>query len=312
MKTINRRHMLHLIGLSVPVAAQGASLATLMLSGCDVPKKDSAMAQELTSTTPNSTQRMPVLFVGHGSPMHAIDDNVWSRGFAELASKVPLPKAILSVSAHWYGPGTMLTGNPQPRTIHDFGAFPQALFDVLYPAPGSPTLAAKVRKMIGEERAQISEDWGLDHGTWSVLKHMFPKANIPVIQLSINSHLAPAQHLALAQSLRELREDGVLVFGSGNITHNLPHAMTQMRSGGQAIPPWSQTFDTEIVTTLDQRDSQNLSKILETDHGRMSHPTPDHYLPLMYAFGATADDDKMSYPIDGFDLGLSMRSVLWT
>ncbi len=304
--------MLHLIGLSVPVAAQSASLAALVLSGCDVQKKDSAMTQEKIANTPNPSQRMPVLFVGHGSPMHAIDDNVWSRSFAAMGSQVPLPRAILSVSAHWYGPGTMLTGNPQPRTIHDFGGFPQALFDVQYPAPGSPSLASKVRKIIGEERAQISEDWGLDHGTWSVLKHMFPKANIPVIQLSINSHLAPAQHIALAQSLRELREDGVLIFGSGNITHNLRHAMTQMRAGEKATPPWSQKFDTEIVTTLEQRDSQNLSKILETEHGRMSHPSLDHYLPLLYAFGATSDEDKVSYPIDGFDIGLSMRSVLWT
>ena len=303
--------MLHLIGMSVPIAAQAGSLGALMLSGCDKPK-DSAMTHETTPMTPNSSQKMPVLFVGHGSPMHAIDDNIWSRGFAALASKVPLPRAILSVSAHWYGPATLLTGNPQPRTIHDFGGFPQALFDVQYPAPGSPSLAAKVRGMIGEDRAQISEDWGLDHGTWSVLRHMFPKANIPVIQLSINSHLSPAQHLTIAQDLRELREDGVLIFGSGNITHNLRHAMTQMRSGNLGTPPWSQAFDSEIVKTLEQRDSQNLSKILETEHGRMSHPTPDHYLPLVYAFGATGDDDKVSYPIDGFDIGLSMRSVLWT
>ncbi|MEZ4459100.1 MAG: 4,5-DOPA dioxygenase extradiol [bacterium] len=259
------------------------------------------------------SNRMPVLFVGHGSPMHAIQDNVWSRGFAALGAAIPKPKAVLSVSAHWYdNTNTRLTNNEFPQTIHDFGGFPQALFDIQYPAPGSPSLAARVRTILGEERAQLSGEWGLDHGTWTVLKYMFPNADIPVIQLSIDARMTIEQHVAMGRELQELRDDGVLIFGTGNITHNLRHAMAQMRQGDPSVPAFSKTFDDEIVTTLTQRDAANLKTILGREHGRLSHPSLDHYVPLLYAFGASDDKDAITYPVEGFDIGLSMRSVLWT
>lgn len=278
------------------------------LAACDAVSQ----AQPMTTPAPPKTTRMPVLFVGHGSPMHAIEDNRWSQGFKALAGLLPTPKAILSVSAHWYANGTMLTAQEQPKTIHDFGGFPQPLYDIQYPAPGSPSLAARVRNLLGEDRARLSSDWGLDHGTWTVLKYVFPNADIPTIQLSIDARLTPTQHLELAKNLAELRQDGVLVFGSGNITHNLRAAFGQMRTKSQDVPTWSKTFDDEIVTTLQQRDAQNLATILTRDHGRLSHPTPDHYLPLLYAFGASTPEDQVSFPVEGFDIGLSMRSVLWS
>lgn len=254
----------------------------------------------------------PVLFVGHGSPMHAIEDNAWSRAFSQLRQYTGTPKAILAVSAHWYGPGTMLTAQETPPTIHDFGGFPQALYEVQYPAPGSPSLAARVRTLLGDDRVKLSQDWGLDHGTWSVLKYAFPEASVPVIQLSIDARLTPEQHLDLARNLRELREDGIMIFGTGNITHNLRAAFAQMRTGSQAVPDWSSKFDAEIVRAIEQRDAKHLAAILNTDHGRLSHPTPDHYVPLLYTFGASDPGDTVRYPVEGFDIGLSMRAVLWT
>lgn len=280
--------------------------ATSVLAACDAMKPVTVM------NDPQSA-RMPILFVGHGSPMHAIADNVWSQGFLTMGKLVPRPKAILSISAHWYGDQkTSLTAHTSPPTIHDFGGFPQRLYEVEYPAPGSPSLAARVRTLLGEDVAQLTTTWGLDHGTWSVLRHAFPDADIPVVQLSIDARLTPEQHINLGRELRELRDDGVLIFGTGNITHNLRSAMGQMRSGDTTVPGWSAKFDAEIATTVEQRDTQNFTEILHKDYGRLSHPTPDHYIPLLYTYGATTESDRVSYPITGFDIGLSMRSVLWT
>lgn len=256
-------------------------------------------------------QRMPVIFIGHGTPMNAVEDNQWSRGFATIAADIPQPTAILAISAHWYVEGTMLTSNPQPRTIHDFGGFPQALYEINYPAPGNVDLAKRVRTLIGDERSSLSDDWGLDHGTWSVLKWMFPEAKIPVIQLSINRHLDARAHYELGRSLEELRHEGVLIFTSGNIVHNLRDAFTQMRSGNHSTPEWARHFDEDVAEALRQHDNRSLVNLWpNTDNARMSHPTPDHWFPLLYAAGASDENDAVSFPLEGFDLGsLSMRAV---
>ena len=253
--------------------------------------------------------KMPVLFVGHGSPMNAIDDNRWSRGFQSLAGLLPEPKAILSISAHWYVPGTFVTGEAQPKTIHDFGGFPDELFQMQYPAPGSAALAERVSKLTG---AQARTDWGLDHGTWSVLHHLRPKADLPVVQLSIDARLPSAAHLALGRKLQPLRDEGVLVFASGNVTHNLRHAFTASQHGDTSTPAWAKSFDEEVTRAIGQHDGAALAAIASTPDGRKSHPSPDHYFPLLYAAGAAEADDKVSFPVEGFDMGsLSMRSVIW-
>jgi 4,5-DOPA dioxygenase extradiol len=256
--------------------------------------------------------KMPVIFVGHGSPMNALEDNVWTRGFADLGQNLPEPKGILAISAHWYLPGTFLTGNDQPPTIHDFGGFPRELFEIQYPAKGDPKLAERVASMLAERRARLRDDWGLDHGTWTVLHHLRPAADVPVVQLSIDARLRPEEHLAIGRALAPLREQGVLIFGTGNVTHNLREAFRSLGRKDVPTPGWARTFDTELAAAIDQRDTARLATITETDAYRMSHPTPDHYLPLLYAAGATDDGDAVSYPTSGWDAGsLSMRSVRW-
>ena len=263
-------------------------------------------------TTPHdpASTRMPVLFVGHGSPMNAIEDNVWSRNFRRLAELVPKPRAILAVSAHWFVPGTFTTGAERPETIHDFGGFPRELFEMQYPAAGDPALARRVAGLVGE-RASVSMDWGLDHGTWTVLHYLFPDASRPVVQLSIDHRLPPAEHLSIARTLGPLRDEGVLILGSGNITHNLRHAMLNYRSGDRTTPPWASSFDGDVARALEQHDGEALARLPGTDAGRMSHPSLDHYLPVLYAAGVATDTDAVTFPIEGFDAGsLSMRSAI--
>jgi 4,5-DOPA dioxygenase extradiol len=275
----------------------------------------SAMTQTSSSSsssaTPSATSRMPVLFVGHGSPMNAIEDNRWSRGFRALAALLPRPKAIVAVSAHWFVPGTFVTDNAHPKTIHDFGGFPRALFEMQYPAPGDVELARRLVGMLGD-RAALRSDWGLDHGTWSVLHHLVPDADCPVVQLSIDRRMPPAEHLALARALAPLRQQGILVMGSGNITHNLRYAMTSYQRGDESTPPWASTFDTDVARAAEQHDHDFLARAVESEAGRMSHPILDHYLPLLYAVGAADREDAVRFPISGFELGsLSMRSVIF-
>lgn len=258
-------------------------------------------------------ERMPVVFVGHGSPMNRIEDNRWSRGFSALGERVPRPAAILAVSAHWYVGGTCLTGNAAPETIHDFGGFPLPLYEVEYPDPGKVDLAERVRSMLGEERTSLRDDWGLDHGTWSVLRWMYPDADFPAVQLSIDRHLRPRQHYELARSLGELRDCGVLILGSGNIVHNLHDAFTRKPRGDETTPDWARRFDDDVSRALDQHDYARLLTLWpDTDDGRISHPTPDHWLPLIYSLGTSGHDDKGDFPLEGFDWGsLSMRAVLF-
>jgi len=252
--------------------------------------------------------KMPVLFIGHGSPMNAITDNEWSRGFKALGRALPTPKAILAISAHWWGPGTHLTGNESPDTIHDFGGFPPELFAVQYPAKGAPGLAQRIASML--PRADVSLGWGLDHGTWSVLTHLAPAADVPVLQLSLDQRATPEEHLALGARLAPLREDDVLIIGSGNLTHNLRHAFASWRQGIQATPDWAGRFDAEAQRTLEQHDGQALAKLLDSDDGRLCHPTLEHFMPVLYAIGASDRRDTVTFPITGFDMAsLSMRTV---
>lgn len=250
---------------------------------------------------------MPVIFVGHGSPMHAIQDGPWPRAWAALGQALPRPRAIVCVSAHWYVRGSFVCALEQPPTIHDFGGFPAGLYEVQYPAPGSPQLANRVAALTGAEAVQ---DWGLDHGAWSVLRHMYPNADVPVVQLSIDSRLKPKQHLEVGQKLAPLAGEGVLVVGSGNITHNLRDAFRAMQTGETATPNWASDFDQEVATALEARDHEKLAELVQTPNGHQNHPTPDHYAPLLYA--AAASQSKPTYPAEGFDLSsLSMRCVRW-
>jgi 4,5-DOPA dioxygenase extradiol len=255
---------------------------------------------------------MPVLFVGHGSPMNAIEDNAWSRGFKKLAALLPKPRAVLCISAHWFVPGTFTTGNDHPETIHDFGGFPKPLFDMQYPAPGDPELARRIASLLTAANATVRTDWGLDHGTWTVLHHVYPDASLPVVQLSIDYRAAPATHVALGRALAPLRNEGVLILGSGNVTHNLRHAMQSMSRGDRSLPDWASRFDADVMRALEQHDGDALARLVETDTGRMAHPSPDHYYPLLYVAGAAGASDSIRFPVEGFDLGsLSMRSAIY-
>jgi 4,5-DOPA dioxygenase extradiol len=255
--------------------------------------------------------RMPVLFMGHGSPMNAIEDNQWSRAFRSLAGLLPRPRAVVAVSAHWFVPGTFVTGNARPDTIHDFGGFPDELYRVQYPAPGDPALARRLVQLVGESRASIRDDWGLDHGTWSVLRHLLPAADVPVVQLAIDARLPPAQHLAIGRTLAPLRDEGVLVMGSGNVVHNLRHAFTAWGHGDRATPAWASAFDAQVAGALERHDHAALAGALDTEEGRRAHPSPDHYLPLLYVAGAAAAADPVRFPITGFDMAsLSMRAAI--
>lgn len=265
------------------------------------------------NTSHHDRGRMPVIFAGHGSPMNAIENNRWSRGFTELAAFVPRPRAVLAVSAHWYVDGTFVTGNATPATVHDFGGFPDALYEIRYPAAGSVSLAKRVRRLLDEERVALSSDWGLDHGTWSVLRWMYPMADVPVIQLSIDRRLDVRAHYELGRSLAELRDEGILILASGNIVHNLGDAFGRRRAGNSETPDWARRFDETVKDVITQRDFKHLLQAsLESADGRQAHPTPDHWLPLIYACAASDERDDVRFPTEGFDWGsISMRNVVF-
>ena len=255
---------------------------------------------------------MPVLFVGHGSPLFAIQDNQWSRGFRALAELVPRPRSILTISAHWYTDGTFVTNNEWPPTIHDFYGFPRELHEVQYRAPGNPKLARRVRDLIGEGRAEYNDEWGLDHGAWSVLRWMYPQADIPVVQLSIDRDITVGEHLELAQSLAPLRNESVLIIGSGNVTHNLRDLMLRTQSGDTAVPDWAHRFDEQLKQVLLNRDTMGLVDLWPASgDARRSHPTPDHFLPIVYAYAVTDPRDEVRFPVEGFDHSASMRAILF-
>ncbi len=265
------------------------------------------------------SDRLPVLFLGHGSPMNAIGDNEYRRSWqalgAEFGSKMARPQLILCISAHWLTEGWWLTGMDRPKTIHDFGGFPQELFDQQYPAPGDSAAAQAISHLV-RQRASAplgldTHEWGLDHGAWSVLKPMFPGADIPVIQLSMDYSRAPEEHYALAQQLKALRDRGVLIVGSGNIVHNL-RQMQRGAAGSQAYD-WALEFDQTTGGYLQQGNLaalQNFQKLGQM--AKMAHPTHEHYLPLLYAAGAVDAKEPMRFFNTSFQAGsISMRSVLW-
>jgi 4,5-DOPA dioxygenase extradiol len=251
----------------------------------------------------------PALFLGHGSPMLAIEPGRFTAAWQQLGRELPRPRAILAVSAHWYGRGTAVTAQPRPRTIHDFYGFPPALYALQYPAPGEPQLAAHVAELLAPTAVRCDEEWGLDHGSWSVLRYLYPRADIPVIQLSIDAALSGPQHYALAQRLLPLRDEGVLVLGSGNVVHNL--RMLQFDPAA-AAPPWAQSFNAAVRARVQSGQHAALAAYESLDAGAaLSVPTPEHYLPLLYVLALARAGDTVSMPIDGMDLGsISMLGVL--
>jgi 4,5-DOPA dioxygenase extradiol len=261
------------------------------------------------STTSLSATKMPVLFIGHGSPMNAIEKNLFTETLGQLGRSLPAPRAILVISAHWLTSGTRVESSEHPRTIHDFGAFPQALFEVQNPAPGQPKLAEALRNLWGPGLVSLDTTWGLDHGAWSVLLHMYPQAQIPVVQLSLDVNLNLKQHLALGEKLKALRNHGVLILGSGNITHNL----RVLNWSQNAEPfPWAIEFDEMIKTALINRDLNEVLALKPEKQAlwKMAHPTIDHYLPLLYTVGAGENNETPTFPYEKIEHGsLSMRAV---
>jgi 4,5-DOPA dioxygenase extradiol len=253
------------------------------------------------------TDRQPALFIGHGNPTNAIEDNAFTRGWRTLAAQIPRPAAILSVSAHWLTRGvTRVTAMDRPRTIHDFAGFPKPLYEQSYPAPGAPDLARSTIELVQKASLQADHEWGLDHGTWSVLLPMFPEADIPTFQLSIDMAKPPQWHLELARELQPLRRHGVLILASGNLVHNL----RQLVPGGTP-PAWAVEFEETMVRFLDEGNLQGIVDFQQLGSvARNAHPTVDHFLPLLYAIALKETDEGFGYFNAGFDLGsISMRSV---
>ncbi len=263
-------------------------------------------------TTPwNSAGKMPVLFLGHGTPMNAIEENAFVQGFRTVARSIEKPAAILCISAHWETRGTQLTAMEQPRTIHDFGGFPKALFEVQYPAPGSPELAETTRMMIQTDRIGLDYQWGLDHGAWSVIRHMYPKADTPVIQMSLDYCKSPSQHYALAKELSKLREKNVLIVGSGNMVHNLRKVAWDKLNAEEYGFDWALEANEKMKNFILERDHQPL--IDYSKQGRafqLAIPTPEHFLPLLYILALSGDNEEMELFNDKAVAGsLTMTSV---
>ncbi|MFI0430054.1 4,5-DOPA dioxygenase extradiol [Mariniflexile sp. HMF6888] len=264
---------------------------------------------KITSTL-GTTKKMPVLFLGHGSPMNAIEENEFIASFRQLGKELVKPHAILCVSAHWETQGTFVTAMQNPLTIHDFGGFPQALFDVQYPAPGSPELAKETKRIITKTKVELDDKWGLDHGAWSVIKHLYPNANIPVIQMSIDYSKPPQYHYELAKELASLRQKGVLIIGSGNMVHNL------------RLVAWNKLNDAFAFDWAIEANEKMKQYILEDNHKNLIHfknegkafdlaiPTPEHYLPLIYTLALKEKNETVSIfndkPVGG---SLTMTSI---
>jgi 4,5-DOPA dioxygenase extradiol len=291
------------------------------IAGAAAIASGSLMLDRLQAATPaaaalGKSPRMPVLFLGHGSPMNAITENEFRRSWqvlgAEFGKTYPRPQLILCISAHWITPGWRLTAMEKPRTIHDFGGFPQELFDQEYPAPGAPAIAREISAGIRTPQVGLDDhEWGYDHGTWSVLKPMFPQADIPVLQLSIDYGRPPQEHFALGQQLRVLRERGVLVVGSGNIVHNL-RASRRGASAMQAYD-WAFEFDRKTAALIEKANLPQLAEFQKLGAlAEQAHPTYDHYLPLLVAAGAAVPTDKPRFFNDRYQsMSMAMRSVVW-
>ena len=253
---------------------------------------------------------LPAFFFGHGNPMNAIQRNAYTEAWAAIGRALPRPRAVLVASAHWYLPGTSVTAMRAPRTIHDFGGFPRALFEVVYPAPGDPALARQIQEMLAPVPVSLDEEgWGLDHGTWSVLCHVFPDAAVPVVQIGIDETQAPRHHYELGRRLASLRDDGVLVVGSGNLVHNL-HTYAW---GRHPVEPfdWAVRFERRARELLLAGDHGPLVEYETLGRDALlSVPTPEHYLPLLYVLGARREGEPVRFPVEGIDGGsVSMLTV---
>lgn len=266
----------------------------------------------LSTITANleATAQMPLLFLGHGSPMNAIEENEFVKGFRDTGKNITTPKAIICVSAHWETAGTFITAMEHPQTIHDFGGFPKALYEVQYPAPGNPALAAETKELVKKTELGLDQKWGLDHGCWSVVKHLYPDANIPVLQLSIDYRQTPQYHYELAKELASLRKKGVLIIGSGNLVHNL------------RMVAWDKLNETYAYDWAAEASAKMKQYIMDGDHQQLINfraqgkafdlaiPTPEHYLPLLYILGLKEADETISFfndkPVAG---SLTMTSI---
>ena len=267
---------------------------------------------KFTSGLKEQEHLMPVLFIGHGSPMNGIEDNEFSIRWKNMAKEIPTPAAVLVVSAHWFSKGTRITAMDFPETIHDFGGFPQALFDVQYPAPGNPALAKETASLLHSAHVELDHDWGLDHGAWTIIRHMYPEAKIPVLQLSIDYTKGPQYHFDLAKELYDLRKKGVLIIGSGNMVHNLRMvSWEKINTPGYGFDWALQMNDTfkQLISEGDYKPLVNYESL--GAEARLAIPTPEHYLPLLYSLGLKGNNDNVSFFNDKAVAGsLTMTSVL--
>jgi 4,5-DOPA dioxygenase extradiol len=252
-------------------------------------------------------EEMPVLFVGHGSPMNAIEHNAFTQTLTGLSARLPKPKAVCVVSAHWVTSGAQVMASAHPRTIHDFYGFPRPLYEEQYPAPGAPNEA---EKLATNPEILRDETWGLDHGSWSVLRHMYPKADVPAFQLSLDDRRSFKEHLELGREIQSLRQRGVLILGSGNIVHNLGRIDWEHPHGSY---DWAVEFDARVKDAVEAHDAKALAEPQKWGEALLAqaHPSAEHYLPLLYCMGSTDERDEVSYPYEGFDFGsISMRMIL--
>lgn len=266
----------------------------------------------MTESTP---QTMPALFVGHGSPLNAIEDSTYSAEWDRLSRELPKPKAILSVSAHWYTEGARVNDSETPKTVYDMYGFPQELYDVAYPAPGSPNLAHRVQQLLetpAEGTAHsvaIDNSWGIDHGTWSILHRMFPQADVPIVQLSVDSGASADEHFQMGRQLAQLRREGIMIFGSGDVVHNLALVDWSMKTGY----PWAEEFDAYIKERVMARDFEHVIDYRSAgDSAAQAFWTPEHFFPLLYVLGASSEDDALEVFNDSCELGaISMTGYLF-
>lgn len=265
--------------------------------------------KRFSDTLNKENEKMPLLFIGHGSPMNGIQDTEFSRGWQQMGKEIPKPKAVLCVSAHWLTKGTFITAMEKPKTIHDFSGFPEALSQVQYPAPGNPGLAKETVALVKKTTIGLDHDWGLDHGTWTVVKHMYPNADIPVLQLSIDYHKPGEYHFLLAKELAELRKRGVLIIGSGNMVHNL--GMVTWSKPETFAFDWAIEMNETFKKHISSGDFKPLMNYESLGNSaKLAIPTPDHYYPLLYVLGLKEENEKISFFNDKAMMGsITMTSV---